>query len=320
MTTRKSKPAKPTAPTAPTAVDTVTVPAAPMAATVMEFIATATSGNPWTPAHVDNSRANVQPELPTFNPNVGVSSHLPTAPTGEAIAPIGETESFRKGRELFTADANTRAVILWCRDAKIAPRAQAEGETAEQYDAYLEKFTPDEEKADEFKRGYARAFCDREGRTLHYIRLDEAGKIRCPTDEEVAAMGTDAQDPRLFTVTSWAAYELSEHAFGKLKGKADRSDEEKGVWAAERKRVKNTADKRFSRVQADAVTADTWGVKAEGSRGNNATPWESLNKFTETLAKSVGRVDRTSSIWLKTELSRVRVALEERVRGFYLKD
>lgn len=312
MTTRKTKPAP--RPAAPAAVS------AAMAATVLEFVNSAVSADPWAPATVDNSRANVQPVLPAFNPNVGTSTHLPTAPTSEAIAPIGNTEAYRQGAAMFAADCVTRDLILWCRDAKIAPRAKAEGETDKAYDEYLEKFKPDEEKTDEFKRGYASAFCDREGRAVYYIRLDETGKVRAATAEEITAMGTEAQDARLFTVTSWAAYEMSEHAFGKLPGKADKSDEEKGVWATERKRVKNTADKRFSRVQADAVTADTWGVKAEGSRGNNSMPWESLTKFTESLVKSVGRIDRGSSIWLRSELARVGVALEERTRGFYVKD
>lgn len=317
MTTRKTKPTA----AAPTAVDAVTPPAVPaMTAPVLEFIATATSGDPWTPAHSDNSRANVQPVLPVFNPNIGTSTHLPTAKTGENIAPMGESESFRQGRALFAADVTVRDVILWCRDAKIAPRAKAEGETTEQYDAYLEKFKPDEEKADDFKRGYAAAFCDRDGATLQYIRLDEAGKVREATAEEKAAMGTDAQDARLFTVTSWAAYEMTDHAFGSLKGKADRSDEEKGVWYSERKRVKQTVDSRFYRVQRDAVTADQWGVKPKGARGNNSTPWESLATFAESLAESINKRDRSSALWLKTELSRVRVALEERVKGFYIKE
>ena len=150
MTTRKNKPAPAAA--APAAEG------AAMGVTVLEFINTATSGDPWAPPMVDNSRANVQPELPAFNPNVGTSAHLPTAPTSEATAPIGETEAYRKGRELVAADAATREIILWCRAAKIAPRAQAEGEKPEDYDAYLEKFKPDDEKTDEFKRGYASAY------------------------------------------------------------------------------------------------------------------------------------------------------------------
>ena len=91
---------------------------------------------------------------------------------------------------MFAAECVTRDIILWCRDAKIAPRAKAEGETDKAYDEYLEKFKPDEEKTDDFKRGYSFAFCQREGRTLHYIRLDEAGKGRGATAEEVAAMVT----------------------------------------------------------------------------------------------------------------------------------
>ena len=133
MTTRKNKPAPATA--APAA------DGAAMGATVLEFVNTATSGNPWAPPMVDNSRANVQPELPAFNPNVGTSTHLPTAPTGEAVAPIGNTEAYRQGVAMFAADCVTRDLILWCRDAKIAPRAQAEGEAEIEIEGLLDRLT-----------------------------------------------------------------------------------------------------------------------------------------------------------------------------------
>ena len=305
MTTRKTK--------------TKTAAAAPAAqgATVLEFIATATSGNPWAPATVDNSRANVQPTLPTFNPNVGVSTHIPVAKTGEAVAPHDESESFRQGRALFTADMTVRDVTLWARDKKIAPRAQAEGEKPEEFAKYLEKFAPEAEAYEDFKRGYASAFCDRDGRTLHYILLDEAGKVREATEAEVQAMGTDAQDARLFTVTSWAAYEMSDHAFGALKGDREKADTLKGVWYAERKRVKGVADARMTRLQSDAIVADTFGVKPKGARGNNNKPWESHKANKEKIAEAVAKVDRMTGMWYKTEMSRIEVALEERLRAFY---
>jgi hypothetical protein len=311
MTTRKNKPAPATA--APAA------DSAAMGATVLEFVNTATSGNPWAPPMVDNSRANVQPVLPAFNPNVGTSTHLPTAPTGENIAPMGESESFRQGRALFATDMGVREITLWARDKKIAPRAQAEGETPEQFSTYLEKFAPEAEAFEDFKRGYAAAFCDREGRTLHYIALDEAGKVREATADEVAAMGTEAQDARLFTVVSWAAYELSDYAFGALKGDREKTDTLKGVWYAERKRVKGVADTRMTRLQSDAIVADEFGVKPKGARGNNNKPWETHNANRDKVAETVGKVDRMTGVWYKTEMSRIGVALQERLAGFYAK-
>jgi hypothetical protein len=309
MTTRKSKP---TPAAAAPAADS-----AAMGATVLEFVNTATSGNPWAPATVDNSRANVQPVLPTFNPNVGVSTHTPVAKTGEAVAPHDESESFRQGRALFATDMTVRDVTLWARDKKIAPRAMYEGETPEAFTAYLEKFAPEAEAYEDFKRGYASAFCDRDGRTLHYILLDEAGKVREATAEEVAAMGTEAQDARLFTVTSWAAYEMSDHAFGALKGDREKTDTLKGVWYSERKRVKATADTRMTRLQSDAIVADTFGVKPKGARGNNNKPWESHKATKEKIAEAVAKVDRMTGMWYKTEMSKIEAALEERLRAFY---
>jgi hypothetical protein len=288
-----------------------------MVAPVVEFIATATSGNPWATPTVDNSQSNVQPVLPAFNPNVGTSTHLPTVPTSEATAPIGETEAFRQGRALFTADMTVRDIILWARDKKIAPRAQAEGETPEAYTLYLEKFSPEAEAYEDFKRGYAAAFCAREGVTVFYIMLDEAGAVRPATDAEVLAMGTDAQDARLFTVDSWAAYEMSDHKFGALKGERDKADTLKGAWYVERKRVKGVADARMSRLQSDAIVADTFGVKPKGARGSNNKPWETHKANKEKLAETVAKVDRMIGIWYKTEMSRIEVALEERLRAFY---
>ena len=293
------------------------VAVAAMAVPVVEFIATATSGNPWTPPTVDNSQSNVQPVLPEFNPNIGISTHKPTAPTGEAVAPHGETEAFRNGRRMFTADLDVWEITRWAREQRIAPRAQAEGETPEAFALYLEKFSPDEEKFEEFKRGYARAFCDREGRTVHYIQLDEAGAVRPATAEEIAAMGTDAQDARLFTVESWAAYELSDHKFGSLKGDRNNRATVKGAWYAERNRVQNTADKRMSRLQSDAIVADTFGVKPKGARGSNNKPHESHHAAMEKIAGSVMRVDRATAIWYKAEMAKIEVALQMRLAAFY---
>lgn len=281
---------------------------------------------PMTGETVTVSMGVVQPVLPAAIPATvgGVPASVAAAlAAASAVSadPIGESEAFRMGGELFTAEEGGRAVLVWGRANNILPRGQFDGETDEAYQSYLEKFESDDEKLHDFKRGYAYRHCLRYGaeRVTAYIKLsEEKGTCRLATDEEVAAAAAGNGNPALFRVEPWAAYEMPSNTFGKLKGHAgDGNTSEKGAWAIQREWVKNIVDKRYSRAWSDAITLDTFGVGKSRSRGDNLSPGERLGKWTDQACKGIEKAsDKRTALWFKSRMREVRTELDEKLAAF----
>lgn len=280
------------------------------------FVRTNEVREPMTGRVVVESVGIVQPTLPEVPANIGAVPAAVAAAVRAAAAPvaepIGESEAFRQGGALFDAHDNVRESLKWGRAAGIFPRAQLDGETDEAFGEYLEKFAPDEEKSEDYKRGIAHRYCLKYGRSVAYITLGE-GKCRQATHDEISA-----GDARLFRVDDWAAFELPSGRFGALKGHAsDGHNSEKGAFSIARNRVKNIADKAFSRALSDSITLDTFGVPKSRQRGGNKTPGERHDKFMESLSKSIeNAADRATAIWYRARMRELRDALNERMAAF----
>lgn len=176
-----------------------------------------------------------------------------------------------------TAATLEGSAIEYLRAKAVLPRANAKGESAEEYTAYLTGFEPDKGLADEFRSHLGVIMAtrrDREHGERRYARTKD-GKVRRATGKD--------KDEACFVLSAVAAFTRDQESITALPGSRGDLTTEKGLWLSERKTVQDGVAQRFGRLKSAAgVFIDATG-KARGTRASNKS-------VGEILAEAHGRV------------------------------
>lgn len=177
-----------------------------------------------------------------------------------------------------TAATLEGSAIEYLRSKNVLPRANAKGETAEEYTSYLTGFEPDKRLAEEFRDCLGVIMAtrrDREHGERRYARTKD-GKVRRATGKD--------KDEACFVLSAVAAFTRDQESITALPGSRGDLTTEKGLWFAERKTVQDGVAQRFGRLRSAAgVFIDATGKASRGTRASNKS-------VGEILAEAHGRV------------------------------